>query len=57
MKGKDMVVSEAIEKMIAFYKGNIHDIDHFTKVWAYAKTIGELEGLDAHTQESWSWPP
>ena len=37
--------------MIAFYKGNIHDIDHFIKVWSYAKTIGELEGLDAHTQE------
>ena len=51
MKGKDMIVSQAIEKMIAFYKGNIHDIDHFIKVWAYAKTIGELEGLDAHTQE------
>ncbi len=46
-----MVVSEAIEKMIAFYKGSIHDIDHFIKVWSYAKTIGELEGLDAHTQE------
>ncbi len=41
-----MIVSQAIEKMIAFYKGNIHDIDHFIKVWAYAKTIGELEGLD-----------
>ena len=51
MKGKDMIVSQAIEKMIAFYKGNIHDIDHFIKVWAYAKAIGELEGLDAHTQE------
>lgn len=46
-----MIVSEAIEKMIAFYKGSIHDIDHFIKVWSYAKTIGELEGLDAHTQE------
>lgn len=51
MKEKHMIVSEAIEKMIAFYKGSIHDIDHFIKVWSYAKTIGELEGLDAHTQE------
>ena len=25
--------------------GNIHDIDHLIKVWTYAKTIGELEGL------------
>lgn len=37
--------------MIDFYNGNIHDIDHFLKVWALAKTIGELEGLDKHTQE------
>ena len=51
MREKHMIVSEAIEKMIAFYKGSIHDIDHFIKVWSYAKTIGELEGLDAHTQE------
>lgn len=30
-------------------KGGIHDIDHFLKVWAMAKTIGALEGLDKHT--------
>ena len=46
-----MIVSDAIEKMIAFSNGNIHDIDHFLKVWALAKTIGELEGLDSRTQE------
>ncbi len=44
-----MTVAFAIEKMIEFYKGNIHDIDHFLKVWAYAKTIGEEEGLDGTT--------
>ena len=37
--------------MIEFYKGNIHDIDHFLKVWAMAKTIGEIEKPDRHTQE------
>lgn len=37
--------------MIEFYKGNRHDVNHFLKVWAMAKTIGELEGLDRHTQE------
>lgn len=37
--------------MIDFYEGNIHDIDHFMKVWALAKTIGEEEGLDDQTQE------
>ena len=46
-----MTISDAIEKMIAFSHGNLYDIDHFLKVWAQAKTIGELEGLDAHTQE------
>ena len=46
-----MIVSTAIQRMIDFYKGNHHDINHFLKVWAMAKTIGELEGLDGHTQE------
>jgi hypothetical protein len=36
--------------MIAFSDGNIHDIDHFLRVWTYAKTIGELEGLDEEKQ-------
>lgn len=45
-----MIISTAIEKMIEFYKGNLHDIAHFMKVWAFAKTIGEQEKLDAHTQ-------
>lgn len=36
--------------MIDFSEGNIHDIDHLIRVWTYAKTIGELEGLDADTQ-------
>ncbi len=45
-----MCISEIMGKMIAFSKGNIHDIDHFLKVWAYAKTIGELEHLDDVTQ-------
>ena len=42
-----MTVSQILEKMIAFSEGNIHDIDHLIRVWTYAKTIGELEGLDA----------
>ena len=44
-------VAAATRKMIEFYHGNRHDIAHFLKVWALAKTIGELEGLDGHTQE------
>ena len=46
-----MLIAAAIEKMIDFYEGNIHDIDHFLKVWALAKTIGEAERLDKKTQE------
>ena len=45
-----MTVSKIMEKMITFSDGNIHDIDHLIRVWTYAKTIGELEGLDAETQ-------
>lgn len=46
-----MIIAAATQKMIEFYKGDQHDICHFLKVWAMAKTIGELEGLDKHTQE------
>lgn len=40
-----MTISEIIKKMIMFSHGNTHDINHFLKVHAYAKTIGECEGL------------
>ena len=45
-----MGISEIMAKMISFSEGNIHDVNHFLKVWAYAKTIGELEQLDSKTQ-------
>ncbi|MGN0625679.1 MAG: HD domain-containing protein [Oscillospiraceae bacterium] len=44
-----MKASEMMEKMISFSNGNLHDIDHLIRVWTYAKTIGELEGLDPET--------
>ena len=44
------MISKIMEKMIAFSRGNLHDITHYMSVWTYAKTIGELEGLDTHTQ-------
>lgn len=44
-----MIIAAATQKMMDFYTGNIHDIAHFLKVWALAKTIGELEKLDQHT--------
>ena len=45
-----MKTAKIIEKMIAFSDGNIHDIDHFIRVWTYARTIGMLENLDVETQ-------
>ena len=45
-----MTVTEIAEKMICCSKGNRHDINHFMKVYAYAKTIGECESLDVDTQ-------
>lgn len=47
---EQMTVAQIMERMIAFSEGNMHDIDHLIRVWTYAKTIGELEGLDADTQ-------
>lgn len=39
-----------MQKMIAYSEGDFHDIDHLIRVWTYAKTIGELEGLDEEMQ-------
>jgi hypothetical protein len=48
--GRRMTPAQIMQKMIAYSEGNIHDIDHLIRVWTYAKTIGELEQLDAATQ-------
>ena len=45
-----MQTAEILKKMVAYSEGNTHDINHLLKVWAYAKTIGELERLDEKTQ-------
>lgn len=45
-------IARVLQKMISFSEGNIHDIDHLIRVWAYARTIGELEQLDADTQQT-----
>ena len=47
-----MQKAKIVNKMIDFYNGNRSDVRHFLKVYAYAKTIGELEGLDAKTQDT-----
>jgi hypothetical protein len=48
------IVSRAICEMVAFYDRTstvrLHDINHFMKVWGFARTIGLGEGLDDKTQ-------
>ena len=45
-----MDIANTIQKMIEFSNGNLHDINHFLKVYTYAKTIGELEQLSKKEQ-------
>lgn len=45
-----MTAAEIARKMVSYSNGNRHDINHFMKVYAFAKTIGECEGLDRPTQ-------
>ncbi len=55
-----MTISEIMQKMIIYSKGNLHDINHFLKVWSFAKTIGEAKN-DAHVvifdYKSGGWQP
>ena len=51
-RGNTMItVSEAIVKMTDRCQGDQYDICHFLKVWAYARTIGEMENLDSAAQQ------
>ena len=43
-----MEIAEIARQMIDYSQGNLHDINHFLKVFAYAKIIAECEGLAAH---------
>ncbi len=54
-----MIVSAAIQKMVEFYKGDLHDIDHFLKVWAMTKTIGSWRDWTSTSthRRFWSLPP
>lgn len=45
-----MTTAEIVRNMIAYSNGNRHDVNHFMKVYAFAKTIGQCEGLDRDTQ-------
>ena len=43
--------SELISEMIKYYAGDIKRINHFMKVYGFAKIIGEMEQLDSAQQE------
>lgn len=43
--------AEVMAAMIEYFGQDARRIHHFLKVYAFAKTIGELEGLDEKTQE------
>lgn len=45
-----MMTASLTQKMIRFYQGSLHDINHFLKVTAFARTIGLQEQLDERTQ-------
>ena len=44
------MISKIMQKMIISSNGSMRDINHFLKVWAYAKNIGEAEHLDEKTK-------
>ena len=39
------ILSDIWVKMLHFYEGSLHDINHFIKVHSFARLIGEKEGL------------
>jgi uncharacterized protein len=47
-----ITISEAVIKMIDWLDGNQREINHFLKVWAYARTIGNQEISDERSQRT-----
>ena len=45
------MINMIMQKAIEYDKGDARRINHFMKVYAYAKQIGELEGLDKNQQQ------
>jgi len=44
-------IGQVIDAMVRYYADDVRRINHFLKVYGFAKTIGELEVLDGSTQE------
>lgn len=46
------ILNNLISEMIEYEKGNPRRVQHFLKVYAFAKIIAEQEGLDERTQDT-----
>ena len=46
-----MKIGDVLAAMTAYNAGDARRVNHLIKVYGFAKTIGEREGLDADTQE------
>ena len=46
-----MKIGDVLAAMTAYHTGDARRVNHLIKVYGFAKTIGESEGLDADTQE------
>lgn len=44
-------VSDVIIEMIKYYANDARRVNHFMKVYSFAKSIGELEKIDKKEQE------
>ncbi|MDR3595684.1 HD domain-containing protein [Clostridium sp.] len=44
-------ISTIINEMIKYYAGDPRRVNHFLKVFSFAKSIGKLENLDSNIQE------
>lgn len=47
----NQIMTDVLYKMIRTSQGNLHDINHFLKVHAYARLIGEKELPDVRTRQ------
>lgn len=52
MNGFMNIQNKVFYKMVEYYKGDPKRIQHFTKVYTFAKIIGESENLDEITLET-----
>lgn len=44
-------IGQVLNAMIEYYAGDARRVNHFLKVFGFAKAIGEAEGLEQETQE------